>query len=187
MDDVAEMLVRGPEMMESLKDTFPEKSGEDQGWNFGKFHDVIHLPLYIILWGWIENTSGQSGESAHRELLKALQGCVNNKEVFMQFLRFWERLEQLARARLEERDDSESECDADGEPRPAKAEVMTACELAVRCPLFFMALHHQELDHRASSVRIKGSRLAGRQRLNVWDLTHGVGKSKVTIRVDPVL
>ena len=183
MDDVAEMLVRGPKMMESLKDTFPEKSGEDKAWNFGKFHDIIHLPLYIMLWGWIENTSGQSGESAHRELLKALQGCVNNKEVFMQFLRFWERLEQLARARLEDRNSagSESESDADGEHRTETAEVMTACEIAVRCPLFYMTLHRDALHHRASSVRIKGSRLAGRQRLNVWELAHCVGKGKVTI------
>ena len=28
MDDITEILVRGPEMMESLKATFPDKSGE---------------------------------------------------------------------------------------------------------------------------------------------------------------
>ena len=182
-DDVADMLVRGREMMESLKETFPDKSGEAQAWNFGKFHDVLHLPLCIILWGWIENTSGQSGEGAHRELLKALAGCVNNKEVFMQFLRFWERLEQLARAQLEDESDSDSDADSDAEPRAEKAEKsesVTGCELAVRCPLFFMTLHRQHLHHRASSVRVRGARLAGRQRFNVWELTHGAGVLEVT-------
>ena len=56
MDDVAEilvrglemMVVRGPEMMELLKTTFHDKSGEEQAWNFGKFHDILHLKLNII-------------------------------------------------------------------------------------------------------------------------------------------
>ena len=41
VDDVAETLDRGRGMMESLKATFPEKSGEIQAWNFGKFHDIF--------------------------------------------------------------------------------------------------------------------------------------------------
>ena len=62
--------------MESLKATFPDKSGEVQAWNFGKFHDILHLQLNIILWGWIEITSGQPGEGEHRELLNALAGSL---------------------------------------------------------------------------------------------------------------
>jgi hypothetical protein len=65
-------------------------------WNFPKFHDVIHIPLWIILFGWIENFSGQAGERAHGEVLKALAGCINNQHVFKQYLRFWERVEQLS-------------------------------------------------------------------------------------------
>ena len=163
MDDITEILVRGPEMMESLKATFPDKSGEAQAWNFGKFHDILHLPLYIILWGRIETTSGQSGEGAHRELLKALAGCVNNKEVFMQFLLFWERLEQLARAQLEDESDSGSDSEAEAQPQrrteKSESESTTVCKLAVRCPLFFMTLHRQHLHHRASSVRDSESRV----------------------------
>ena len=97
-DDAADMLVRGREMMERFL-TNQERPRLGTSASFMMF---CNLPLCIILWGWIENTSGQSGEGAHRELLKALAGCVNNKEVFMQFLRFWEILEQLARAQLED-------------------------------------------------------------------------------------
>jgi hypothetical protein len=37
---MAVMLVRRPAMMESLNNTFPEKSGKDQEWNLDKFHGV---------------------------------------------------------------------------------------------------------------------------------------------------
>ena len=182
INDVSELLVRGQEMMESLKATFPDKSAEVQAWSFGKFHDILHLLLNIILCGWIEITSGQSGEGAHRELLKTLAGCVNNKEVFMQFLRFWERLEQWARAQLEEESDSGSDLEAEAhwQQRAEKSdsESTNACENAVRCPLSFMTLHCQHLHHRVSSV--KGSRLMGGQRFNVWELTHGAGDHRVT-------
>ena len=45
-----------------------------------------------------------------------------------------------------------------------------------------MTLHGLHLRHRASSVRVKGSRLMGRlgQRFNVWELTHGAGDHWVT-------
>jgi len=181
VDDVAEVIDRGQTMMVSLKETFPEKSGEAQAWNFGKFHDVLHLPLNIILWGWIETTSGQSGECAHRELLKALAGCVNNKEVFMQFLKFWERFEQLTRADLEKGSDSEADSDAEEQQQADSSDSMNACELAVRCPLFFMALHRQDLHHRASSFHLRGSRQAGRQRFNLWELRHGADMNQVNI------
>lgn len=189
VDDVAETLDRGRGMMESLKATFPEKSGEIQAWNFGKFHDILHLPLNIILWGWIETTSGQSGEGAHRELLKALAGCVNNKQVFMQFLRFWERLEQLARSQLEVPSDAESDSDADARQQDdtSSSQPVTVCELAVRCPLFFMALHRQHLHYRSSSVRIKGSRLSGRQHFNVWELTHDAGDIRIEVKTFTLL
>ena len=88
---IVELIDRGQAMMESLKATFPEKSGEAKAWKFGKFHDVVHLPLNIVIWGWIETTSGQSGEKGHVDLLKALVGCINVNDYFETLLRFWER------------------------------------------------------------------------------------------------
>ena len=178
--DIAEGIARGQTMMESLKDTFPEKGGELSGWKFGKFHSVQHLPLWVILFGWIEIFSGMTGERGHRELLKSLAGCVNNRDVFGQYLTFWERAEQLARARREhaqcdsESTDSESDPESDtdldaagSQNDAAAAESMHACELGVRCPLFFMALDRSALHHRPASRRSRGSR-DGRQRFNVW-------------------
>ena len=61
-----------------LKESFLEKSGEESGWKFGKFHAVEHCVATIILCGWIETTSCQSGERVHKELLKCLAGIKNN-------------------------------------------------------------------------------------------------------------
>ena len=60
--EIAELTERGLIMMEKLKEVFPEKSGEAQAWNFRKFHDIVHTPIAILLFGWIETASSQSGE-----------------------------------------------------------------------------------------------------------------------------
>ena len=66
--------------------SFPEKSGEEHTWNFRKFHDIIHTSVIIMFFGWLENKSCQSGELAHKILLKAWAGNLNNDNVFIQFL-----------------------------------------------------------------------------------------------------
>lgn len=176
LDQIVEGIDRGRTMMDRLKTTFPEKSGEKMCWNFPKFHDVIHIPLWIMLLGWIENFCGQSGERAHGELLKSLAGCINNQDVFMQYLRFWERAEQLSRAERQAR----ASGDADFIPTHdcKRDEAMHGCELGVRCPLFFMALHRSVLHHRACAVSCKeGGKDDGRQRLNVWQLRSATSKA----------
>lgn len=177
MDEIVEGMHRGKAMMEALKDTFPEKSGEKMAWCFPKFHDIIHIPLWIILLGWIENFSGQQGERGHKELLKSLAGCINNHDVFKQYLRFWERAEQLSRARREA-SDSDSCPDSGARSDRARDEAMHACELGVRCPLYFMALHRKELHHvPGSKSKWGGGKSEGRQRLNVWLLRDSQAKA----------
>jgi hypothetical protein len=60
--EIAELTTRGIVMTEKLKEVFPTKFGEAQAWNFRKFHDILHTPILIIFFGWIETTSCQSGE-----------------------------------------------------------------------------------------------------------------------------
>ena len=84
--EIAELATRGIAMMEKLKEVFPEKSGEEHAWNFRKFHDIVHTPILIMFFGWIETTSCQSGELAHKVLVKALAGNMNNSIFFIQFL-----------------------------------------------------------------------------------------------------
>jgi hypothetical protein len=96
--EILELTTRGIAMMEKLKEVFSEKSGEAQAWNFRKFHDIVHTPITITVFGWIETTSCQSGELAHKLLLKALAENLDNSNIFMQFLQCWERIEQLMRA-----------------------------------------------------------------------------------------
>jgi hypothetical protein len=75
--EIAELATRGMAMMEKLKEVFPEKSGEAKAWNFRKFHEIVHTPILIMFFGWIETTSCQSGELANKILLKALAGNLN--------------------------------------------------------------------------------------------------------------
>ena len=185
--DIAEVTKRGQTMMESLISTFPEKGGELSGWKFGKFHSVIHMPLWIIFIGWIEIFSGAPGESGHRELLKVLAGCVNNRQVYDQYLGHWERVEQLARARREhaENDGPSSGSDSDASEhdvpesdasKQTQEESMHACELGVRCPLWFMARYRGALQHRAAAARARSGR-NGRQSFSVWVLRDARAKA----------
>ena len=174
--EVCSVTARGIALMEKLKEVFPEKSGEQAGWNFRKFHDILHASVIIMFFGWLENTSCQSGELAHKILLKALAGNVNNYNVFIQFLRYWERYEQLVRAERENdeaggadaHDAEEMSCAPEDS---ARAEAMHACELGTRCPLFFMALHRSSLHHTAASTGgVRGSSIKGKQAFDLFKL-----------------
>ena len=129
-----------------------------------------------MFFGWLENTSCQSGELAHKILLKALAGNVNNYNVFIQFLRYWERYEQLVRAERENdeargadaHDAEEMRCAPEDN---ARAEAMHACELGTRCPLFFMALHRSSLHHTAASTGgVRGSCIKGKKAFDLFHL-----------------
>ena len=176
--EVCALTERGIALMEKLKEVFPEKSGEQAGWNFRKFHDILHTSVIIMFFGWLENTSCQSGELAHKILLKALAGNLNNYNVFIQFLRYWERYEQLVRSERENdeaggddaHDQEESEMPRATEDL-ARAEAMHACELGTRCPLFFMAMHRSSLHHTpASTGGLRSSSIRGRQTFNLFKL-----------------
>ena len=55
---------------------------------------------------------------------------------------------------------------------------MHACELGVRCPLYFIALHRKELHHvPGSKSKWGGGKSEGRQRLNVWLLRDSQAKA----------
>jgi hypothetical protein len=97
----------------------------------------------------------------------------------MQYLRFWERVEQLSRARREAKqaaesdsDESVSDAEAASKLHADQEESMHACELGIRCPLFFMALHREELHHRAAARGNNAAR-GGRQTLSIFMLRRG--------------
>jgi hypothetical protein len=81
--------------MEKLMEVFPRKSGKQAGWNFRKFNDILHTSVIIMFFRWLKNTSCQSGKLAHKILLKASAGNLDNYNVFKPFLSDWERYEQL--------------------------------------------------------------------------------------------
>ena len=175
--EICSLTERGIELMEKLKEVFPEKSGEQQAWNFRKFHDILHTSVIIMFYGWLENTSCHSGELAHKILLKVLAGNLNNYNIFIQFLRYWERYEQLSCAAREaagadEADESDSNDEEVRKQDRAREDAMHACELGTRCPLFFMALHRSSLHHTPACTggcRDSGA-IKGRVTFNVWNL-----------------
>ena len=79
------------DLLELLKRNLPDKCGEKGGWNFDKAHSILHKVREIIMWGNSDNTNCQSAEHAHIDLIKAVAGCTNNKDVFMCILRFHAR------------------------------------------------------------------------------------------------
>ncbi len=139
-----------------------------------------------MFFGWIKKTSCQSGELAHKILLKALAGTLNNINVFFQFLKYWERIEQLLRAERENSEADESvDVDSDNEgvnvnessgtkEARSRSEAMHACELGPRCPLFFMALHRSSdssLHHTAASTGgTSRGVIKGKCTFNLWHL-----------------
>ena len=134
------------------------------------------------MWGWLENTYCQSGERAHKDFLKCLQKIHNNREVFPQFLWYWERAEQLWREKNKNDFEAELEVDDNEVSEEDKCEEsMHSCELGVRCPLFFMAANRHEQHFRAADwvgagpeprYRFKHTH-CGRQAFNVWTMIPG--------------
>ena len=55
--DLERLAEMGDTLMEVLtrKRVFPERSCDVAGWNFGKFHAVVHVTLTILLYGWSEH------------------------------------------------------------------------------------------------------------------------------------
>ena len=88
LEDLQEMAV---DLLDLLKSKLPDKCGEKGGWNFDKAHSILHKVREIIMWGNSDNTSCQSAEHAHIDLIKAVAGCTNNKDVFLCILRFHAR------------------------------------------------------------------------------------------------
>ena len=59
-------------LMKLLKETFPNKSGQnaETAWRFPKMHKLLELGYNVFKWGMLLNTSCQSGERAHTSLTK---------------------------------------------------------------------------------------------------------------------
>jgi hypothetical protein len=98
---------------------------------------------------------------------KALAGNLNNSNLFIQFLRYWEQIEQLLRAEHENTEavgkgvdagaDSDNEVvnvDESSGTKEAgsRSKSMHASDLGPQCPLFSMILHRSSLHHTASST-----------------------------------
>jgi hypothetical protein len=114
-DGLADLHGCAVRLLDLLKRKLPDKSGEKNGWNFEKAHSILHKVREIVMWGNSDNTSCQSAEHAHIDLIKAVASCTNNKDVFMCILRFHARRGYLQHYETLLRElDSDGGADADG-------------------------------------------------------------------------
>ena len=74
-------------LLDLLKRNLPGEKPEG-GWNFDKAQSILHKVREIIMLGNSDNTSCQSAEHAHIDLIKSVAGCTNNKDIFMCIVRF---------------------------------------------------------------------------------------------------
>ena len=64
--------------MEAAKRLFPDRNGSQNrdgsmmGWSVWKFHSILHKAMELLLYGWSENVSTQSGGSAHKVLFNII-------------------------------------------------------------------------------------------------------------------
>ena len=79
--------------MEAAKAVFTCRNGSRNpdgspiGWNVWQFHLISHKAMDLLLYGWSENMSTQSGESVHKVLLNAfVTHCYTWKVVWFQHL-----------------------------------------------------------------------------------------------------
>ncbi len=76
----------GFELQQLLRETFPEKSGQAQAWNFIKFHLLAKFHLVIAMFGSAEGVNTQATERAHINFIKRLARLVNSHDVEMQVM-----------------------------------------------------------------------------------------------------
>ena len=92
--DLASLQEMAVDLLDLLKKNLPDKCGEKGGWNFDKAHSILHKVSEIIMWGNSDNTSCQSAEHAHIDLIKSVAGCTNDN--FICILRFHPRQAALS-------------------------------------------------------------------------------------------
>jgi len=179
VDELAESHRRGKRCVKNSKKRSQKNQGKCRPGNL-----VSSMLLNIVLLqsycgGWLENTSCQLGERAHNELLKCFAGIQNNREVFRQFLIYWERSKQLSRVQNQDNHIVEELENNKVSDEDAREESMHSGELGVCCPLFFMTANRHDQHYRAVDWAGAGPEccykvqrsVCGRQAFNVWAMT----------------
>jgi hypothetical protein len=71
VEKIEQVHADGIAFMQAAKELFPYRNGSRNqdgshiGWNVWKLHSILHKSMDLLLYGWSENMSTQSGESAH--------------------------------------------------------------------------------------------------------------------------
>ena len=75
LGDIERVHAEGITFMEAAKRLSPDRNGSQNpdgsmmGWSVWKFPVIVHKAMELLLYGWSENVSTQSGESVHKVLI----------------------------------------------------------------------------------------------------------------------
>jgi hypothetical protein len=79
LSDVNNLALLGSRLRKKLRKVFPQKAGQDNAWNFMKFHAIRHMAANVIKYGCLENVSTNSGEHAHIYAVKNIAHNTNRR------------------------------------------------------------------------------------------------------------
>ena len=145
-------------------------AGEVSTWNFPKFHNLKHLSPYIVLFGCLENVSGNSPELAHKGIAKVCATCQNNRDIALGITKYNARKGNLQRVRQQARalagvdgDEIGEGSDNDSEDEHSQESTLP-CIVAVKYPLFNSTLHPESMHMRCETF---GKNQRGLQRIDL--------------------
>ena len=148
-------------------------AGEKGAWNtVKKLHNLRHIVAPIIRYGCLENVSGNSGELAHKPLLKQASKATTGKlrkQIAEGIATFNARRASLLMLDAQERslegegDDEDCE-DTDADYADDAEKETYSCVLAAKYPLL-----ESTVDRSAMHMRVEapGRRSEGRQKINL--------------------
>jgi hypothetical protein len=161
-------------------------AGEVSTWNFPKFHNLKHLIPYIVLFGCLENVSGNSPELAHKGIAKVCATCHNNRDIALGITKYNARKGNLQRVRHQARalagadgDEIGERSDSDSEDEHSQESTLP-CIVAVKYPLFNSTFHPESRHMRCETF---GKKQRGLQRINL----HTTGIDSLQTRAFPNL
>jgi hypothetical protein len=114
----------GVKLQKALMETFPNKSGQANAWNFIKFHLMLKFHIIIAMYGSVEGVNTQATERAHISFIKRLARLVNSHDAELQVILHHRRMESsilavdLLACDDEEADSDDEGCDVDRRRHP---------------------------------------------------------------------
>ena len=77
ISELPELHQKAVDLLDLLKKTLPDKTGEKSKWNFEKAHSILHKVREIVLWGNSDNCLCQAPEVSGISTYKYILVCTS--------------------------------------------------------------------------------------------------------------